>query len=57
LRLIAYNTCRVIKLEFVILIWFLQGPIIPINAIGANIPILIVLSCIIILDIFAYIRI
>jgi len=26
LRLIAYNTCRVIKLEFVILIWFLQGP-------------------------------
>jgi len=25
LRLIAYNTCRVIKLEFVILIWFLQG--------------------------------
>jgi len=25
LRLIPYNTCRVIKLEFVILIWFLQG--------------------------------
>ncbi len=25
LKLIAYNTCRIRKLEFVILIWFLQG--------------------------------